>query len=352
MIGLGEKSMFLESRVFRIWLVVILLAWLVLFLLYNNIEFLLEHWYYPATMVVGAFVAGSTPEGGGAVAFPVLSVFLDIDRALARDFSLMIQSIGMTSATIFILTRRNTDVRVFKPLLWWIPIAFLGFVMGMHTLQGIKVYVIQALFLSLIASFTFVYLFSNHRGIHPSYDAKHLGNRLFTSAIVFVGGLCTSLFGTGVDILLYTVLVTHFTIKEKVATEMSVMMMAALSILGYAYRGLYEGALTQYQVQTWLCAAPVVLIMAPLGAHVLKKINTEYMLRAVVVLNIAQLTYFNLKNPSLLKVYWSVGATLLLASIFFWGMTQLAKRRVEEVLANPFHLPEDAGHISDWETEP
>lgn len=337
--------MFFESRVFRGWLVVVLLAWFVLFGLYSNLEFLLAHWYYPATMVVGAFVAGSTPEGGGAVAFPVLSVFLDIDRVLARDFGLMIQSVGMTSATIFILTRRNTDVRVFKPLLWWIPIAFLGFVVGMRSLQGIEVYVIQALFLSLIASFTLVYLFSNHRGVHPSYGARHLGDRLLTSAVAFVGGMFTSLFGTGVDILLYTLLVTHFTIKEKVATEMSVMMMAALSVLGYAYRGLYEGALTQYQVQTWLCAAPVVLVMAPLGAHVLKKINTEYMLRAVVVLNMAQLIYFNLKNPSLPKVYWSVGATVLLASVFFWGMAQIAKRRAEEILADPFHLPEDAGHI-------
>ncbi len=103
--------------------------------------------------------------------------------------------------------------------------------------------------------------------------------------------------------------------------------------------------LTQYQVQTWLCAAPVVLVMAPLGAHVLKKINTEYMLRAVVVLNMAQLMYFNLKNQSLVKVYWSAGATLLLASIFFWGMAQIAKRRAGEILADPFHLPEDTGHI-------
>lgn len=36
-------------------------------------------------MVLGAFVAGLTPEGGGAVAFPVLSVFFNIDRVLARD---------------------------------------------------------------------------------------------------------------------------------------------------------------------------------------------------------------------------------------------------------------------------
>jgi hypothetical protein len=140
--------------------------------------------------------------------------------------------------------------------------------------------------------------------------------------------------------------------REKIATEMSVIMMAALSILGFAYRGLYQNELTQYQVQTWLCAAPVVLIMAPLGAHVLKKVNTEYMLRAVVVLNIGQLAYFNLRNPSTEKFIWSMSGTGLMAALFFWGMSELAKRPAAELIAEPFHLPEDAGHIADWETEP
>ena len=331
--------MFLESRVFRVWLVVASVSWVVLFALYTNLEFLLAHWYYPATMVVGAFVAGSTPEGGGAVAFPVLNIFMNIDRTLARDFGMMIQSVGMTSASIFILTNRKTDRRVFRPLLWWIPIAFAGFVAGMLTLQGIDVIIIQALFLSLIASFTVAYLFSRHRGTQGKYAARHLKDRLFTSAVVFAGGMCTSLFGTGVDILLYTVLVTHFTIKEKLATEMSVIMMAVLSVIGFAYRGLYEGALTHFQVQTWLCAFPVVMVMAPLGAHVLKRIKTEYMLRAVMVLNIAQLVYFNLSNPSLEKFFWSTGCTVLLTSIFFFGMAELARRKAAEVLAEPLLTP-------------
>ena len=115
---------FLHSRVFRIWLAVVLLGWVALSSQLLDLAVAAAHWYYPAVMVVGAFVAGSTPEGGGAVAFPVLSVFLSIDRVLARDFSLMIQSIGMTSASLFVLTRPGVDRSVFRPLLWWIPVAF------------------------------------------------------------------------------------------------------------------------------------------------------------------------------------------------------------------------------------
>ena len=35
-----------------------------------------------------------TSEGGGAVAFPVMTLALEIPPAVARDFSLMIQSCG------------------------------------------------------------------------------------------------------------------------------------------------------------------------------------------------------------------------------------------------------------------
>ena len=43
------------------------------------------------TMMVGAMIAGMTSEGGGAVAFPVMTLALGIKPAVARDFSLMIQ---------------------------------------------------------------------------------------------------------------------------------------------------------------------------------------------------------------------------------------------------------------------
>jgi hypothetical protein len=39
-------------------------------------------------------VAGATSEGGGAVAFPVMTLALKIKPAIARDFSLMTQSCG------------------------------------------------------------------------------------------------------------------------------------------------------------------------------------------------------------------------------------------------------------------
>src|SRR5476651_950290 len=133
-----------KSKIFTTWYFSALSIWIVLFSVFNSIKFFLEHWYYAAMMVGGAFVAGFTPEGGGAVAFPVLSVFLKVDRVLARDFSMMIQSIGMTSASIFIITHKDTKPSDYKPLLAFVPVCAIGTFFGFQFLQKIPVYIIQA----------------------------------------------------------------------------------------------------------------------------------------------------------------------------------------------------------------
>ena len=56
--------MFFESRIFRSWYGGMMLLWVLLFAALGSIPFLLDHWHYPAIMVMGAFVAGLTPEGG------------------------------------------------------------------------------------------------------------------------------------------------------------------------------------------------------------------------------------------------------------------------------------------------
>lgn len=319
-----------QSRTFTGWFVGMLGLWLILFTTFNDLGFLVGHWYYPAIMVLGAFVAGLTPEGGGAVAFPVLNIFLSVDRTMARDFSLMIQSIGMTSASIFILSHKDNVIRDYRPLLAFTPVCFVGFIAGMLLLQSLPVYIIQALFLSLITTFAIAYVWSDHRGDRPRLEAAGWRDHALLGLVLIVGGLCASLFGTGADIVIYTLLVTRFRMKEKVATHMSIMLMAAISILGYAYRHFHDAGLTEYQVRTWLCAYPVVLFMAPFGAYILAKINVEWMLRGVVLLNIGQLAYFNLNNPSLAKVIWSAIFCAILMTIFSLSLSRLTRRRAEE----------------------
>jgi len=319
-----------KSPIFVAWLALGYAVWAALFLTFNSFGFLAEHWYYPAIMVLGAFVAGLTPEGGGAVAFPMLSVFLEVDRAMARDFSLMIQSIGMTSASIFILTDRANDRRAYLPVAAMIPVCFVGFALGMEFLQGAPVFLIQALFLSLITAFAIAYVRHEERGDKTRFALRGRLEMAGMGAILLAGGACASLFGTGADILLYSLLVTRLRLREKVATHMSIMLMAAMSVLGYAWRAFVDDDLTRYQVQTWLCAVPVVLFMAPFGAFVLRQLNVEKMLRFVVALNIAQLAYFNLRNPSPEKALASVVFFFTLLAVFRAALDNRSKARARE----------------------
>lgn len=72
----------------------------------------IPRWYMTVTMLVGSTIAGATSEGGGAVAFPMMTLAFGILPCVARDFSFLIQSVGMTSAAFAILFMRvKVEVR-------------------------------------------------------------------------------------------------------------------------------------------------------------------------------------------------------------------------------------------------
>ena len=57
-----------------------------------------EYWPMTVAMVLGSFVAGSTPLGGGIVAYPVSQLVLFWPTPLSRDASILVQSVGMNAA--------------------------------------------------------------------------------------------------------------------------------------------------------------------------------------------------------------------------------------------------------------
>lgn len=237
---------------------------------------------------------------------------------------MMIQSVGMTSASLFILTRRDTVRRDYAPLLVFVPIALVGFVAGMAFLQGLQVYIIQALFLSLSVTFVTAYYFSDHRGTQDALKLTSTRDAAYLGLVLILGGMVSSLFGTGGDVIVYTLLVTRFHLRAKIATRMSIVLQASISIFGYGYRAFIDHGLTAYQIKTWLCAAPVVLFMAPLGAYALSRLHVNWMLRFTIALNIFQLFYFNLMEPSREKMIASAAFTLILGAIFFFSLRRLS----------------------------
>lgn len=88
------------------------------------------HFYVMSfTMIFGSFVAGSTPVGGGAVAFPVMVLYIKLLPEEGRDFSLMIQSIGMTSASFLILYSKR-QLCHFWLIQWFLLSSLPGLLLG------------------------------------------------------------------------------------------------------------------------------------------------------------------------------------------------------------------------------
>jgi uncharacterized membrane protein YfcA len=244
-------------------------------------------------------IAGFTPEGGGAVAFPILSLYFKITPMAARDFSLAIQSIGMVSAAIWILTRKGHSLTTFR----WVPlyalINFAGFVFMSSIYHLVTFKVIQMLFVSLALSFILAYLITRGNGHNTTVDIDSKQRFFIFSVWSFIGGCASAMFGTGSDMLIYIALTCYYGMKEKISTDISIVLMAVVTVFGIAYRALILNDVQSEVYHMWLAAAPVVLFFAPFGNILLGWVKKETMLWTVLAMNAVNYFYFVSKNIAL-----------------------------------------------------
>ena len=111
----------LSSLEWRLFLPVVLVypTWLYVMVKEDAWEEVFSFYVMSLTMVFGSLIAGSTPMGGGVVAFPVVVLYLKLQPEEGRDFSLMIQSVGMTSASFLIIYAKR-HLCHFWIILWFL----------------------------------------------------------------------------------------------------------------------------------------------------------------------------------------------------------------------------------------
>jgi uncharacterized membrane protein YfcA len=88
-------------------------------------------------------------------------------------------------------------------------------------------------------------------------------------ALGMVGGLISGLLGSGLEIIVFSVLVLWFRMCEKAATPTVIVMMVFTSWSGFAMilsAGQFVPPVSEY----WLAAIPIVVVGAPLGVFVRK----------------------------------------------------------------------------------
>ena len=235
-------------------------------------------------MAVGSFIAGSTFLGGGAVAFPALTKFMHITPIDAKTFSLAIQSVGMSAASIYIITR--------VALPWgfislYLSSAAAGIYFSLAELEHLIASVDLRIGFSLfLLCFLALYLCTRHS--HNVSTETHLEKKwpdlLFTLGAGLLGGLISGLLGSGADLIGFSLLALYFRIEIKRATQISVVLMAATALMGLFVQGIVFQRVSEQVWSLWYIAAPVVLFGAPLGAVFCRRMTPLFLLVMVCLI--------------------------------------------------------------------
>ncbi|MGL4630643.1 MAG: sulfite exporter TauE/SafE family protein [Leadbetterella sp.] len=225
-------------------------------------------------MIFGSFIAGSSPEGSAAIAYPVFTLILDIAPPVARNFAFAIQSLGMTSASLLILgLRMKLDWNYIKYVT--LGGAF-GLILGTYyVVPLISPPIAKLFFVSLWLSFGIVLWKENkkpERQVSDTIENFNGKDIYLLLTFGFIGGIISSIFGTGINIFTFCLMTIFYGINEKTAVPSSIIIMTLETLLGFF---IHASVLDDFQVEAkemWLACIPFVILFAPLGSFVMSKL--------------------------------------------------------------------------------
>lgn len=363
-----------------------------------------NNWQATLTMVFGSFVAGSTPQGGGAVAFPVFTKVLEVPSEVARTFSLSIQAVGMTAATIgMIIGRRVVEWRA---IIIGGATAVVSFLVALFLVSDtskpfwpavLPAPYIRVTFTLVLASMAFIVYLGTRVPIRKvDTTLPPMNARLYVALVVagILGGVFSALTGSGADVMIYLFIVVLFGVDPKVGVPSCVMAMTAVSIVGLVVLGIGDGHLSvQLSEGTtgevvavagqsvsmvevdgrsapaftaggdglpakrfdlfglWLAAIPIVVWGAPLGSWFASRINARQLVIFAGLLAAAELITTIIFIPDLhrvsgLSIYAVVGLVSMLLGLYL-----LARyRRV--LFGLPPLSPEETLHRGSLDVRP
>ena len=291
-----------------------------------------ERWHMTLTMIFGSFIAGSSPEGGGAVAYPVMTLGFRIPPDVARDFSLAIQSVGMTAATLWIIARR---VRVETTYLW---LALAGGSVGMvvgtfFLIEHIQPAVAKMTFVSFWLAFGIALFVINHvrkRETVEKLDALDTYQKVELLIVGFIGGMLSSVYGNGIDIFTFAFVTLKYNLSEKVGTPTSVILMAAMAVIGNFLQFFVTRDVAAETIYFWVVCIPVVVLGAPFGAYVISRINRlwiAYLVYTIILIQFIAALLIIRPGAWLLTVS---GLVFVLGMAIFFILTRIGEARTRQ----------------------
>ena len=273
-----------------IFLGLVLISWLLYVREINLPALYARRWPSALTMIFGSFIAGSSPEGSAAVSYPIFTLLLNIPPPVARNFSFAIQSIGMTCATLLILGLR---IKVEWNYIKFVTLGgVFGLVFGTYKIVPLVSPVMAKLFfVSLWLSFGIALWIENSRPARKVFDEIVNFKATDKQRLIlfgFIGGIISSLFGTGINIFTYCIMTIYYGVSEKVATPSSVIIMTIETLLGFFIHAQVVKDFQPAASEMWIACVPIVAFFAPLGAFVVSKLPRKRIAQFLYLILIIQ----------------------------------------------------------------
>lgn len=277
--------------------------------------------------------SGLTSVGGGAIAFPVLTLLLKVSPNRARDFSLMIQSIGMTSATFTILFMRVPVER--KAILLSTCGGLVGLISSLEFIEyRMTPAMKKMIFSSFWFSFSFALFLLNRYRKRQTFQTIVFFNWWKGIVLIvtgFIGGVFTSFVGSGLDICSLSVLTLFFRLSEKTATPTAVILMACNSVFGIFWRQVIQNTVSWEAWQYVAVCAPVVALGAPLGSYVGSHCHRIVLACIInVTVTVILISAFALVPLNTLLIIVSV-AVIVLGAMVFAVLTYLGHKLLQKI---------------------
>jgi len=307
--------------------------WLVFVTVASHWGRVLDNWASAIIMVFGSIVGGGTPQGGGAVAFPLFTKALNVDTSVARSFSLSIQAIGMTIAMVWIIVTRRAAA--WRAIAVATPVAIVFFVLTVVLLgrydepfwpSRLPGAYVKVTFTLLLAAMAIVVYLGYRVQILERIEILSLSSGRLIAAIAIAaafGGVASALTGSGADVIVYLAIVVIIGISPRVGVPTTVVVMALVSVVGFVLFGLIAGQLDVVLTDglvtevggravsdsdgvavyangpglearrfdlygMWLAAVPIVAFGAPLGSWVSSRATDRQIVRFVIGLAILE----------------------------------------------------------------
>ena len=266
-----------------------------------------------------------TSEGGGAVAFPVMTLALGVTPTVARDFSMFIQACGM-SAAAFAIFFMGVQIE-------WNSLVLCSLGGGVGLIIGLE-YVDPLLtppqkkmgFVSLWFSFAFALFLLNRYHKRKTYKSIPYFNFWKAAVLILagiIGGVFTSFAGSGLDICSFSVLTLLFRVSEKTATPTSVILMGFNSVLGAFWRIVMMADVANETYEYLAVCVSIVVIGAPLGSVIGSHFHRQVLAALVYILDtVSLISAFILVHQTAALAGMSVGI-IIGGGVLFFILTKL-----------------------------